>query len=142
MDAPTGEIMKIVEAAIAAALILVTATAAGQDPKAGDARGELLYSTYCIGCHTTQLHWREKRLATDWSSLESQVRRWHETVGLAPDEEGVAAITRYLNARYYHFATPATMQQGNASGAIAVQCVDGPPREILESRCAENSRVR
>lgn len=23
-------------------------------------RGELLYSTHCIACHSTQIHWREK----------------------------------------------------------------------------------
>ncbi len=27
---------------------------------------ELLYSTHCITCHTTIVHWREKTLAADW----------------------------------------------------------------------------
>ena len=107
---------------------------AGQDPKAGERRGELLYSTYCIGCHTTQFHWREKRLATDWSSLESQVRRWHRAVGLAPDEEDVAAIAMYLNGLYYHFPTPETKRQGDANGGDERAYVEGPPRAILGAR--------
>ena len=28
-------------------------------------RGTLLYETHCITCHTEQVHWRERRLATD-----------------------------------------------------------------------------
>src|SRR5574338_705145 len=34
-------------------------------------RGELLYSTHCIACHSAQVHWREKKLATDWATLRS-----------------------------------------------------------------------
>ena len=25
-------------------------------------RGELLYSTHCIACHTSQMHWRDKKV--------------------------------------------------------------------------------
>ena len=28
-------------------------------------RGELLYDTHCRGCHTEQVHWRDKKLATE-----------------------------------------------------------------------------
>ena len=103
MDAPACQIMKIAAGWAGAALILFTAAAVGQDSGAGRPRGELLYSTYCTGCHTTQVHWREKRLATDWTSLKSQVRRWQENVGLAPDDDDIVAIATYLNTLYYHF---------------------------------------
>jgi cytochrome c len=28
-------------------------------------RGELLYSTHCVACHTAKIHWRDGRAATD-----------------------------------------------------------------------------
>ncbi len=28
-------------------------------------RGELLYTAHCIACHNAQIHWRNKKLATD-----------------------------------------------------------------------------
>ena len=66
-------------------------------------RGELLYSTHCIACHTTQAHWRDKRLATDWKSLVHQVRRWQSNAHLGWNEDDIAEVTRYLNQLYYHF---------------------------------------
>ena len=70
-------------------------------------RGELLYTTHCVGCHTTQVHWRARRLATDWSTLLSQVRRWQGNTGLGWSEQDIVDVTRYLNGQYYHFAPPA-----------------------------------
>ncbi|MEO7549363.1 MAG: hypothetical protein ABIT82_13125, partial [Ramlibacter sp.] len=49
-------------------------------------KGELLYSTHCISCHTTQMHWRDDRKATDWDSLKAQVRRWQGNAGLTWSE--------------------------------------------------------
>jgi len=46
--------------------IALPATAPRAQPVAG--RGALLYDTHCIGCHTTQAHWRDRRLVTDWAS--------------------------------------------------------------------------
>ncbi|MGZ5033851.1 MAG: hypothetical protein ACXWAC_11695 [Usitatibacter sp.] len=87
----------------AAPWALAAALAAGQGQGTGEPSGELIYSTYCIGCHTTQVHWREKRLATDWASLKFQVRRWQQNAGLGLGEDDVAAVARYLNGLYYHF---------------------------------------
>ncbi len=70
------------------------------------ARGALLYSTHCIACHTTEIHWREKKLATDWTSLHAQVYRWQENTGLGWSEEDVSQVVRYLNANFYHYSTP------------------------------------
>ena len=86
------------------ALLSACATASVEARGAGDSRGELLYSTYCVSCHTTEVHWREKRLATDWVSLKAQVQRWQANAGLGLDESDVVAIGRYLNDLYYHFA--------------------------------------
>ena len=66
-------------------------------------RGELLYSTHCIACHTAQVHWRNNKLVTDWTSLQSQVRRWQGVSKLAWSNEDIAQVARFLNARYYHF---------------------------------------
>jgi mono/diheme cytochrome c family protein len=49
---------------------------------AATSRGELLYTTHCIACHTTQLHWRDRRLVTDFASLVAQVGRWQKNTGL------------------------------------------------------------
>ena len=69
-------------------------------------RGELLYNTHCIACHTKDIHWREQKLATDWASLGRQVRRWAGNSGLAWSDEEVADVVRFLNATYYRFAAP------------------------------------
>lgn len=66
-------------------------------------RGELLYTTHCIACHSTQMHWRGKRLATDLDSLREQVRLWQGRALLSWNEDDIAEVTRYLNQRIYRF---------------------------------------
>ena len=66
-------------------------------------RGELLYGTHCITCHNTQMHWRDKRLATDWTSLKAQVRRWQGAAQLGWSEDDILEVTRHLNDRIYRF---------------------------------------
>jgi len=80
----------------------VAAAAHAQMPPAA-ARGELLYTTHCQTCHTTQVHWRERRLATDYASLAVQVERWQANAGLGWSREDVDAVSRYLNAKFYRF---------------------------------------
>lgn len=69
-------------------------------------RAELLYSTHCIACHSARMHWRDRKLATDWASLQAEVRRWQEMSALGWSDEDIAEVTRYLNARHYHYAAP------------------------------------
>ena len=89
-----------------AACVFCSHVAAAQTtPNVGDSRGDMLYSTHCIACHTTQIHWRDKKLATDWTSLTEQVRRWSSNTGLGWGEEDIVAVARHLNALYYHFPT-------------------------------------
>jgi len=70
-------------------------------------RGELLYTTYCIACHSTKLHWRDEKLAKDWASLNSQVRRWQRNSELKWSDDDIAEAARYLNSNYYHYPEPA-----------------------------------
>lgn len=69
-------------------------------------RGELLYNTHCIACHTTQAHWRDRKLATDWRTLQAEVRRWQAIGQLRWNDDDVLAVTAYLNDRYYRYARP------------------------------------
>ena len=66
-------------------------------------RGELLYATHCSACHTTEIHWRRHKLATDWNSLMAQVRRWQASIGLLWSNDEITDVARYLNALHYGF---------------------------------------
>jgi hypothetical protein len=66
-------------------------------------RGELLYTMHCISCHTTQMHWRDKPVATNWISLKRQVRRWQDASSLVWNESDITEVSRYLNDSIYHF---------------------------------------
>jgi hypothetical protein len=69
-------------------------------------RGELLYSTHCVTCHTTQMHWRNDRQAYDWESLSTQVRRWQANTGLAWSDADITEVARYLNETIYRYPQP------------------------------------
>ena len=79
-------------------------------PVQAQSRGELLYTTHCVACHSTQIHWREKRLATDWGSLLVQVRRWQTSAALGWAEEDVVQVARHLNDTIYRFPRPLARQ--------------------------------
>lgn len=66
-------------------------------------RGQLLYSTHCIECHTTRMHWRNQRLARDWDTLKAQVRLWQGVASLGWSESDIDDVTRYLNDTIYQF---------------------------------------
>ena len=66
-------------------------------------RGELLYNTHCISCHTTQMHWRDNKQANDWKGIEAQVRRWQGITGLAWSDADIAEVSRYLNDTIYKY---------------------------------------
>ncbi|MGE0315215.1 MAG: cytochrome c [Lautropia sp.] len=86
------------------ALLLVAGVVAGASPVAfAQSRGELLYENACRACHDEQVHWRANRLATDWSSLEDQVRRWQSVGRLNWSDDDIRAVARHLNERIYRF---------------------------------------
>lgn len=73
----------------------------------GDAvRGELLYTTHCIACHSDQIHWPNKKLVTDRKSLRSEIDRWQVVSGLLWNNEDIADVARYLNALYGSSSIP------------------------------------
>lgn len=75
-------------------------------PAPSVSRGALLYSMHCIGCHNTQVHWRDARVARDWARLKAEVRRWQAADRLAWSEEDITEVARHLNALYYRHVEP------------------------------------
>jgi len=84
-------------------LSLAVASCAGAQTAPDANRGELLYTTHCIACHSTQMHWRDKRLAVDWESLKAQVRRWQGNARLDWTEDDITDVTLYLNTSIYRY---------------------------------------
>lgn len=70
MDACQRKERRTAQLAACMLIFLGCASAPLRDARAADAvRGELLYNTHCVACHSTKMHWRDQRLATDWKSL-------------------------------------------------------------------------
>ena len=95
--------IKRIMALASACLAFATPAFAQSRPEPAVSGGGLLYETHCIGCHSKQIHWRERKLATDWASLAAQVRRWQANTGLQWTNEEVDEVTRYLNRTIYMF---------------------------------------
>jgi len=105
-------------AAVAAAASSIAAV--GQSAPGGtETRGALLYSTHCLACHTTQIHWRDRKLVTDWASLNAQVRRWQSNSGLSWTNEDIVEVARYLNGLHYRFPVPAARADGGVNALRA-----------------------
>jgi mono/diheme cytochrome c family protein len=79
-------------------------------------RGELLYTTHCISCHTTEMHWRDKRSASNWPALKAQVRRWQDVASLAWGDSDILDVSRYLNETIYHFEQTADPVSSSSRG--------------------------
>lgn len=95
-------------------LILALAVAASTPALAQSAapgRGQLLYSNHCVECHTTRMHWREKRLAQDWTTLKALVWHWQAVSRLQWTPEDVEAVARHLNETYYKLPEPPVAQR-------------------------------
>lgn len=82
---------------------LVAVPVANAQPRDAMARGELLYNTHCVACHTAQIHWRGKVLVADWDSLRAQVRRWQDTAALNWSEDEITSVALYLNRLHYGY---------------------------------------
>lgn len=87
------------------------ALAAGAQAPA-PSRGALLYDTHCVACHTTQVHWRDRKVASDWASLAAETRRWQRNIGLGWSDEEIDDVVRYLNTTIYRFPDQAPRQTG------------------------------
>lgn len=75
-----------------------------QAPEVAVPRGQLLYENHCRGCHESVVHVRERRRASTLAALEGWVRRWVAAQSLGWDDEEIAEVTAFLNARYYKLA--------------------------------------
>jgi len=64
-------------------------------------RGQLLYDTHCVACHTQQIHWRDAGVVRNWNELRAQVTRWQAAARLGWTEDDIGQVTRYLNATIY-----------------------------------------
>jgi len=69
-------------------------------------RGADLYQTYCIACHTAQMHWREKRLVRTWDDLRYQVTRWQNAAGQRWSRQEIDDVAAYLNKLFYEAPCP------------------------------------
>jgi mono/diheme cytochrome c family protein len=83
-------------------------------PAWAQSRGELLYTTHCVTCHSVQMHWREQRAANDWPSLTMQVRRWQGVASLSWSEDDIQDVARFLNDTIYQFQAPAGPSKADA----------------------------
>lgn len=103
-----------------AAATIVLAAAVFLPEVAAQSRGQLLYDTHCVACHTAQVHWRDKKLVGDWASLKAQVQRWQQVSSLGWPAADVVEVSRYLNNTIYHIEKNAdrlTLVAPPASGA-------------------------
>ena len=83
---------------------LASASAAAHSQAAAPpSRGQLLYATHCIECHSTQMHWRDQKQARDWDGLKAQVRRWQGNAGLYWSDADIVEVARHLNDTIYSF---------------------------------------
>jgi mono/diheme cytochrome c family protein len=89
-----------------ALLVAGTASCAALAQQPAPSRGELLYENHCGACHTTQMHWRQQRAATDWASLRVLVRRWQGTAQLNWSDDEIDDVARFLNTRFYRYEEP------------------------------------
>jgi hypothetical protein len=63
-------------------------------------RGEILYETYCTGCHGSAVHLRERRAKT-FDEITQQVARWQANLGLKWTDPEIADVARHLNSKFY-----------------------------------------
>jgi mono/diheme cytochrome c family protein len=98
-------------------IVTVLTVFLGDPPSArAQTRGELLYTTHCISCHTTEMHWRDNRSANNWPALKAQVRRWQDVASLAWGDGDILAVSRYLNETIYHFEQTADPVSSSSRG--------------------------
>lgn len=71
------------------------------------------YQQSCVGCHARMtggegevLYQRKDRLVNDYNSLVERVRYCSTGTGSDWNEKQIEQVVRYLNSRFYCFATP------------------------------------
>lgn len=120
------DVMRITIPAALALCLAASAPALAQ-PRPEYQRGEQLYEAKCTGCHNQQVHWRVNKLATDWSSLKFQVRRWQDNANLGWREDDVIAVSQYLNLRFYFYPVAPDKALFGRGPAVATGPGTAPP---------------
>ena len=83
--------------------LLATSLAAAEP-----SRGQLLYETHCIACHSKQVHWRDQHVVQDWTSLIDQVGAWQARAQLRWNASDIDAVATYLNQSIYRLPSAPT----------------------------------
>lgn len=95
---------------VACALAVLLPLAASAQPQTDNSsrqsRGQILYDTFCIHCHNTQIHWRDAGAVRDWASLRDEVARWQSQTGHNWSDAEIDDVSRYLSDSLYHFGNP------------------------------------
>jgi len=111
---------KAAAAAFCLSLLTCLPAQAQQATPPSESRGELLYSVHCSECHATEVHWREKKLATTPERLVEEVQRWKNSLRLDWNEYDVNEVARYLDAAFYHFAPTNADSAAAGDGAASI----------------------
>lgn len=104
----------VLGSSLAAGARAAGAVAAPPTAEPSPSRGQLLYDTHCLACHTSQIHWRDRKLARDWHALRVEVDRWQRAAGLGWSRDDVDAVARHLNQTIYGFPAPVVSGRGPA----------------------------
>ncbi|MDZ7753551.1 MAG: cytochrome c [Gammaproteobacteria bacterium] len=90
--------------------LLAVLLAATTVPVAMAADGKALHDANCMSCHESMMsgdpndiYTRDNRRVTSLDGLEAQVRRCEHSLGLKWFDDEVAAVTDFLNDRFYKF---------------------------------------
>jgi mono/diheme cytochrome c family protein len=90
-------------------LLALAAAASGgaqaQTPQS-PTRGQMLYDTHCVTCHSVQLHWRQSSVVRNWQDLRDQVTRWQASANLGWSQDDIAQVARHLNDTIYRMPQP------------------------------------
>lgn len=97
-------------------------------PAQAPTRGALLYETHCGGCHTTQMHWRDRRVVRDWAGLVDQVAQWAARERLGWAAEDVLAVAQHLNQTIYQMPVPERRAQALQAPDRRAQAEPPSPR--------------
>jgi hypothetical protein len=111
---------------VASVAWLAAAAASGQTASP-PSRGQLLYDTHCLACHSAQMHWREGRVVRDWASLVAQVSAWQDRERLQWPADDILQVARHLNATIYRLPQPQP-PQGRGEAGPRHSAAAGQPR--------------
>jgi|1185.fasta_scaffold1437209_1 hypothetical protein len=78
----------------------------GKEPRPDTTHGRALYDTACDKCHSQNIHWRDRRQATSWTTLVKEVTRWQRNASQRWEQADINDVAAYLNERFYHFPCP------------------------------------